>query len=54
MALQRRPPPRHPIAIALSEASKTVHIAPYHLKRVVEARVRFLVLSFARHRTNIS
>ncbi|KLO04758.1 hypothetical protein SCHPADRAFT_884210, partial [Schizopora paradoxa] len=31
-------PPRHPIALALHEASKKVHIAPYHLKRIVEAR----------------
>jgi len=31
-------PPRHPIALALHEASKNVHIAPYHLRRIVEAR----------------
>ncbi|TFY81197.1 hypothetical protein EWM64_g2815 [Hericium alpestre] len=31
-------PPHHPIALALSDASKTARLAPYHLKRIVDAR----------------
>ncbi|KAL5482711.1 hypothetical protein ACEPAI_9305 [Sanghuangporus weigelae] len=30
--------PQHPIAAALRDASKIAHIAPYHLRRIVDAR----------------
>ena len=33
-------PPRHPIALALYEASHRSNIPPYHLKRIIDARVR--------------
>lgn len=39
-AIKSRAPPQHPIAIALHNAIKTSHIAPYHLNRIIEARVR--------------
>lgn len=32
-------PPRHPIALALFEASRRVHIPVYHMRRIVDARV---------------
>ncbi|KAJ7069786.1 isoprenoid synthase domain-containing protein [Mycena amicta] len=32
-------PPRHPIALALHEATKIVDLPAYHLKRIVDARV---------------
>lgn len=54
------PPPQHPIAIALVDASKTAHIVPYHLKRIVDARVSDLgccqayeVLYISPHRKRI-
>ncbi|THH10471.1 hypothetical protein EW145_g1293 [Phellinidium pouzarii] len=31
-------PPRHPIAIALHDASKVAQVSPYHLKRIIDAR----------------
>ncbi|THH16562.1 hypothetical protein EW146_g4100 [Bondarzewia mesenterica] len=31
-------PPKHPIALALYETSKGTKIAPYHLKRIIDAR----------------
>ena len=34
-------PARHPIALALNEAAQHAHISAYHLKRIVDARVRF-------------
>ncbi|KAL5501513.1 hypothetical protein ACEPAH_8773 [Sanghuangporus vaninii] len=37
-AIQHLGAPQHPIAAALRDASKTVHIAPYHLRRIVDAR----------------
>lgn len=52
IACQGRPP-RHPIALALHEASKSVHIAPYHLKRIVEARVCRSRLLFLYKKSNI-
>lgn len=33
-------PPKHPIALALSEASRKASLPTYHLKRIVDARVR--------------
>ncbi|TDL17871.1 hypothetical protein BD410DRAFT_793908 [Rickenella mellea] len=35
-------PPRHPIALALHEASEAANIPPYHLKRILEAREKDL------------
>ncbi|KAI0051400.1 hypothetical protein FA95DRAFT_270299 [Auriscalpium vulgare] len=35
-------PPHHPIALALYDASKTANLAPYHLKRIVDARANEL------------
>lgn len=40
-AVQKLGSTRHPIAVALHDASKLAHIAPYHLKRIVDARVCF-------------
>ncbi|KAI5122808.1 hypothetical protein M0805_000150 [Coniferiporia weirii] len=37
-AISEGRPPRHPVAIALHDASKVAQIAPYHLKRIIEAR----------------
>ncbi|KAH8114540.1 isoprenoid synthase domain-containing protein [Phellopilus nigrolimitatus] len=37
-AVQQGRPPGHPIATALHDASRIAHIAPYHLKRIIEAR----------------
>ncbi|PAV17197.1 hypothetical protein PNOK_0726100 [Pyrrhoderma noxium] len=37
-AIKSRASPQHPIAIALHNAIKTSHIAPYHLNRIIEAR----------------
>ncbi|KAJ8080579.1 hypothetical protein PM082_017413 [Marasmius tenuissimus] len=31
-------PPRHPIALALHDASQTANLPPYHLKRMIDAR----------------
>jgi len=31
-------PPRHPIALALHEASQQAHIPAYHLRRIIDAR----------------
>ncbi|KAJ3484253.1 hypothetical protein NLI96_g5768 [Meripilus lineatus] len=31
-------PPRHPIALALYDASQKANLAPYHLKRIIDAR----------------
>lgn len=37
-------PPRHPVALALFEASQQGNIPAYHLKRIIDARVRASVL----------
>ncbi|KAJ7175859.1 Squalene/phytoene synthase [Mycena filopes] len=31
-------PPRHPVALALHQATQTVNLPPYHLKRIIDAR----------------
>ncbi|EIN12633.1 hypothetical protein PUNSTDRAFT_97434 [Punctularia strigosozonata HHB-11173 SS5] len=31
-------PPQHPIALALHDASRRANLAPYHLKRIIDAR----------------
>lgn len=33
-------PPRHPIALALYDACQRTHLPAYHLKRIIDARVR--------------
>ena len=38
--IQQPKTPQHPIALALKKASKSARIAPYHLKRIIDARVR--------------
>ena len=33
-------PPNHPVALALYDASRKVDLPAYHLKRIIDARVR--------------
>jgi NADH dehydrogenase [ubiquinone] 1 alpha subcomplex assembly factor 6 len=40
-------PPRHPIALALHEVSQGARLPTYHLKRIVDARVRSLLITSA-------
>ncbi|KAI0034642.1 isoprenoid synthase domain-containing protein [Vararia minispora EC-137] len=44
-------PPQHPIALALARASKAAHLAPYHLRRIIDARDAELSGASAGHMT---